>query len=229
MVPVPADYKSAIRQSVTLLRYSKPTRRAGDFVFDGNLASPLLTSARARGMRRLFGWLKMASLLLWGLVMMGCGKTPPPTPNAAMNVTTNRSVPAQSPTNAPSNELALPKSAFDPLSGGKDPFYPRTARLPKTTTTNDNSTATARPRLPLSSYLKLTGLWPSKTRPLALINKTILEPGERGPVTIVFTNTPTTSGVQTVQVTCVDIRKESVVIRIEGESGTTELKLPVAP
>jgi hypothetical protein len=82
--------------------------------------------------------------------------------------------------------------------------------------------------MPPSSYLKLVGIRPGTTRPMALINRTALGPGEEASVSIVLSNQLPKLEVQKVNVRCLAIRRDSVLISIEGEEGVKELHLAQA-
>src|SRR5206468_1318004 len=121
------------------------------------------------------------------------------------------------------NVVPIPQSFFSTnIHEGRDPFFPdSTRRAPKPAQLANKTFA--QPILNFSSYLKLTGLWPSKRRPLALINKTPIGPGEEAGVTVVVTNGQNRPETHRLVVRCLEIRNQSVVISVEGESGTKEL------
>jgi hypothetical protein len=79
--------------------------------------------------------------------------------------------------------------------------------------------------LPAVSYLRLVGLRSGTTRPLALINRTSLAPGDEASVPILVTNALNKVEVQKISVRCVAIRRNSVLISIAGEEGVKELHL----
>ena len=83
-------------------------------------------------------------------------------------------------------------------------------------------------RQPAVSYLKLVGIRPGPTRPLALINRTPFGLGEERDVAIVLTNQMSKAEVQKISVRCLEIRRDSVVIKIAGEHGVKELRLAQA-
>lgn len=165
-------------------------------------------------------------LLCWGL-MLACGNPPAPPPRPAANSATNRPGTTAGPTaNRTNAEPAAPvrRVTFDPMGVGRDPFFPSTSRAPRKPATNAvETTAPARPQLPLSSYLKLTGLWPNGPRPLAYINKTDFRPGEQVTLTLLLTNSQNKLERKQVLVKCLEIRRESVLISVEGEPGEREL------
>ena len=112
---------------------------------------------------------------------------------------------------------------------GKDPFFPnsprRKAKVVETSKEKETRVVAA---VPPTNFLKLNGLWPSKTRPLALINKTSFSAGERGEITYV-TQGQNKSEVQKVKLRVLEIREQSVLISVEGETGTRELRLSSTP
>ena len=174
---------------------------------------------------------RLVPLLLCGIILAGCGN-PPPAPVAAAKGT-----PTSSGTNAPAakteltaatNEFLMHKAVFAQLPGARDPFFPTSTRLPAAPS-DSPSTDQAPPRLPLSSYIKLTGIRPSKSRPFAMINQTFFEPGERGEISISFPNASGTADVQKVRIRCLAIREDAVDINIEGEPGVTTLREPPQP
>lgn len=169
---------------------------------------------------------RMAFVLLCLATMMACSK-PAPTPAAptaqdAASKSSSQTAPE------PTDSILPAKAAFDPLGSGRDPFFPLSSRLPRQTSTNQLAVID-RPQLPLSRYLKLTGLWPVQPNSLAFINKTDFRPGDRGTVTVLITNGQNQIEPRQVIVRCIEIRRESVVISVEGEPGTKELRLPALP
>lgn len=119
---------------------------------------------------------------------------------------------------------AAPKSVFRTgADAGRDPFYAFAAP------TTDAAPEMAAPaRLPLISYLKLVGIRAGTTRPMALINRTSLCPGEEADVSIVVSNQFSQAEVQKVSVKCLEVRRESVLISIAGEQGIKELRMAKA-
>lgn len=174
--------------------------------------------------------LRMVPLLLSGFYVAGCSKPPTPTaapPKKATASSVTNGVTAKTEMTAASNEIVLHKAAFERKPGGKDPFFPASIRLPKAP--SDTTSSNQPPRLPLSSYLKLTGLRPSQTRPIAMINQTPFEPGERGEVAVSVPSASGSNETQRVRIRCLEIRQETVVIHIEGEPGVKELHQPAGP
>ncbi len=162
----------------------------------------------------------LASVLL-GVALTGCGPdsagTGPQLPRAASS---GRAAAAQPPVVATNAIAAVPKSVFQAdLPSGRDPFYPGASRGQ-----TKNGVAAA-PQLPLANYLKLVGIRPGTTRPLALINRTTFAPGEEGEVSVVVPNTLGHPEVQRVNVRCLEIRRDCVVVSIAGEEGTRELHM----
>ena len=172
----------------------------------------------------------MVLLLLWGFCVVGCGKPQAPAvaPPKSAAASQGTNLPAAKPEMiASSNQFVMHKGAFERRPGGKDPFFPASIRLPRAA--SDSPSTNQAPRLPLSSYIKLTGIRPSKTRPLAMINQTLFEPGERGEVGVSFPNSSGGNDLQKVRIRCLEVREDSVVIQIEGESGVKELRQPASP
>lgn len=106
-------------------------------------------------------------------------------------------------------DIASRKSVFqDDLKNGRDPFFPRSARRgPKIT-----ATEIAAPR----AHLVLKGITGAANRRFALINNQTLSAGETASVRI-------TDG--QVQVHCLEIREDSVLVTVEGNPEQTVLKL----
>jgi hypothetical protein len=169
-----------------------------------------------------------ALLLLSGMWIAGCGKPTAPSSKSAANPAASQrtnTAAANSGMTAATNQIVMHRSVFDDTSkSSKDPFFPLTSRRERPATVAGGNKP-QQPKLPPSSYLKVTGIWPSKTRPLALVNKVIFAPGERGEVVI---STPG-GEVHRVQVHCLEIRDRSIVISVDGESGTKELRMPDQP
>lgn len=129
-------------------------------------------------------------------------------------------------TNSAPKVIQIPKSVFtsDPTNG-KDPFFPDSIRRnppsprpPTPTPTTDRSKG---PQVGLNknpaSDLVLQGLAGSKSQRLGLINGRTFAAGESG--TIVITN-----GVS-LRLKCIEIRPRSVIVQVDGEASTRELKL----
>ena len=172
----------------------------------------------------VFGGLRLALVLLLTGWMIGCSSDSPQPPsgaegNAVASPSNAQSTEAQP--DSETNNVNLASAVFELVPGGKDPFFPNSLRIPSASV--DGPEGETKPRLPLSSYLKITGLRPSSTRPLALINDTIFEPGEEGTVQVVFQSDSATNETRVVKIQCLEIRGDSVLIRIEGESGVKTL------
>jgi hypothetical protein len=105
---------------------------------------------------------------------------------------------------------------------GRDPFFPGSRLGP------DGADESMAVRLPLVSYLKLLGIRPGTTRPMALINRSPFAQGESGDVVIVVTNQASRTELQKVNVHCLEIRRDSVLISIAGEQGVKELRMAQA-
>lgn len=106
-------------------------------------------------------------------------------------------------------------SVFDQkLKGGKDPFFPGSARLVVKEVIPGQKQVAA-PVDPTKD-LSLKGITGSKGRRLALINNQLFETGEQATVRV-----PTGQ----IKVRCVEIRDHSVIITVDGGSDTKELRL----
>lgn len=178
----------------------------------------------------VFGILRLASLLLLGGWMIGCGsETPQPPGGAAGNAVASpgSARPAETPTDSETNKVPDAIAVFELMPGGKDPFFPNSLRIPSASVGDPE--AETKPRLPLSSYLKIAGLRPSSKRPMALINNTIFEPGEEGTVEVIIQSDSGTNETRVVKIQCLEIRNDSVLIRVEGEPGVKLLSPPPRP
>jgi hypothetical protein len=188
----------------------------------------LILGRRARTRRvHAGGALLLALGAVFALTLVGCSSDP--SPSAAAGPANAGKAKAGATANAAATDSAAGKmvastrkSVFhvDPQFG-RDPFFPGSSRA----TAKADAPAV---RLPLISYLRLVGIRPGTTRPMALINRTALGPGEEASVSIVVSNQPSKLEMQKVNVKCVEIRRESVLISIEGEEGVKELPLAQA-
>lgn len=180
---------------------------------------------------RFFSTQSWASVLLCYFLTTGCSKqaAPPAQPNSPAGKTAIAA--ANSGTNdMPATNTMTLLALFDDASeNGRDPFFPTTARRAKPAAAEEKAAEPQMPAQPLVSYLKLNGVRPSKTRPMAIINKSIFSPGELGEVTIAVPKAAGTNEVLNLQVRCLEIRSQSVVICIEGEPGTKELFMADQP
>jgi hypothetical protein len=157
---------------------------------------------------------------------VGCKRAPEtPASNAKNPLKTAAKNSTAVETNAVSVAVVIPKSVFSTnVNEGKDPFFPESTRRAHLLAER-SAVRTSRPVQARSSYLKLNGLWPSKSRPLALINKTSLAPGETADISVMTVNAQNKPESIKVTVRCIEVRKESVLISIDGEPGTRELSL----
>jgi hypothetical protein len=189
------------------------------------LAAAVLEPPRARVSKNVW-----ALLLLCGVWIAGCGKTEGPSSGPSVNPATQRTnTVAASSATAATNEIPMHRSVFDDTSKtGKDPFFPSTTRRERPVAQN-GAAKPQQPKLPPSGYLRVTGIWPNKTRPLVLINKVIFAPGERGEVPYFVPELSSTGPLQKVQVHVMEIRERSVLVSVEGEPGTIELSIPDRP
>lgn len=122
---------------------------------------------------------------------------------------------AQAPTNNAVAEVSIPQSVFDYDGKGlKDPFFPLSTRVKvKASTSATNELAIS------GSIFKLKGMSGTADNPLALINNRTLAVGESAEVT-------TETG--RYKIHCLEIRKYSVVIRVQGQFEPVEVFLPKA-
>lgn len=177
---------------------------------------------------------RMVSVLLCACfcMMFGCGNPAPPAPpgaqqSAASTAATNAAAGAGGVT-TPSSELFLRKAVFEVVAGVKDPFFPTSGRLPRPLVNGQSNPAVPpQPKLPLSSYIKLTGLFGSSRQ--ALINSTMFEAGELGTVTVVIPNPQGPAEVRRVNIRCLEIHQDSVSIKVEGEPGEQKLRMRALP
>lgn len=121
------------------------------------------------------------------------------------------SAPAPKQTNSAPAEVVVHKSVFeDDLKSGKDPFFPKsTRRAPKTVAPDTKAVAPV-------IQLALKGISGPASRRFALINNQPLAAGEEGYVRV--------PGGQ-IKVHCWEIRDDSVVVSVEGETEKRELRL----
>jgi hypothetical protein len=104
----------------------------------------------------------------------------------------------------------IPQAVFDITSSPvKDPFFPRSTRLAVHTAAATNSAPTIN-----SSAFSLKGLSGPPDQRLALINNRTVASGEDAEIT-------TSSG--KVKIHCVQVKENSVVIRVENEPEPIEL------
>jgi hypothetical protein len=120
---------------------------------------------------------------------------------------------AKAETNSSPAEVAIPLAMFDYAGKGvKDPFFPLSTRSPHLPV----QVAAVQAFNP--SLFKLKGLSGTADSPLALINNRTVAPGESALVT-------TVSGTK-YKIHCLEIKKISVIIRVEGQFEPIEVFLP---
>ncbi len=170
-------------------------------------------------LRRAPRWLGCCAVGACLLVFRALGAEPATDPKA----------PAKT---ALSTAFEFPKFAFvDDIKVGKDPFYPKSARrMPPKPPVNTNITEVVTvPGEPLrppvakpkaSSFLTLKGMLGSKAKRLVLIS-TATDSYEFIGTKSQMVETPEGR----VRVQCVEFKRESVVISVEGEADPVELKL----
>ncbi|MHC1764801.1 MAG: hypothetical protein AB9869_10945 [Verrucomicrobiia bacterium] len=191
------------------------SKRLRLFPFCGNMRrqrAPLLSLAVA-------GLAALTSLLL-----AGCGAEPaiasiPKAGNTAAKTVASLANQASELTRTNVDLPAIRSVFHSGPEAGRNPFYPNLSRT-KAATDLDQPVM-----LPAVSYLRLVGLRSGTTRPLALINRTSLAPGDEAAVPILVTNALNKVEVQKISVRCVAIRRNSVLISIAGEEGVKELHL----
>jgi hypothetical protein len=157
------------------------------------------------------------------LIFAGCGSKPPAQSAAPaatpVKLPAAASAPAQS--GKSTNALAELKSVFRiDARKCRDPFFPQLTRAAET-----SAVEAASIRLPLVSYLKLVGIRSGTARPMALINRSAMSPGEEVDVSIVVSNQTKKAEVRKVLVRCLEVRRDSVLITIAGEEGVKELRM----
>ena len=113
-------------------------------------------------------------------------------------------------TNVVAAEAPVPLAVFDLTNGApKDPFFPLSTRLSNLLATNAAPVA-----FTLSSF-HLKGLSGTSSQRLALINNRTVAAGEEAEVT-------TDAG--KVKIHCVQVKEASVIIRVENQLETLELR-----
>jgi hypothetical protein len=117
-------------------------------------------------------------------------------------------------TNAVPTEPEPPKSIFvSPSTSeeGRDPFFPQSARLRKSTVVAAGKTNPA----PAVVDLQLKGISGAANHRLAIINNRTFATGEEGEVS---------SNVGVVRVTCQEIKDDSVRVLLNGQERTLHLR-----
>jgi hypothetical protein len=196
------------------------------------LRSSCMKNRRQRLFRLFFSTKSWALLLLCKLLTAGCSSQPP-APTPANSATANKPAATNSiklAADGAVTESAMQKAVFDDDSKlGRDPFFPNTTRRRSQQPTGETAEQEQQPILVASDYLKLTGIRPHRSRPLALINKSTFSPGESGEVQIAIPKPAGPTEIRKVLIRCLEIRSTSVVISIEGELGTKELRIAERP
>ena len=150
------------------------------------------------------GWPVLA-LLLAGAAGAFAGPTNPPAGKT--------NVPTAIGTNPTPTEIPISPSVFvspGPGNSGKDPFFPKSIRLPGANVNPTN------PPVKVAAELSLNGISGTPARPLAIINSRTFSAGEEGEV-------PTSSGTR-VRILCVEIRFEQETVVVEVDGARRELK-----
>jgi len=178
-----------------------------------------LSFSRARVALR---WLTVA---LFGAFLASCSKAPKDDAINGATLNKNKAAVPGTTNRAPALVHVAHSQFSTNVNEGRDPFFPdSTRRLPKVVR-NVIAAQPVRPAAPPSDLLKLTGLWTSKNRSLALINKTPLGPGEAANITVTVLGGQSQPESHKLLVRCLEVRSNSVVISVEGEPGTKELVL----
>jgi hypothetical protein len=156
------------------------------------------------------------------LILTSCGKAPIDSEKTA--VRSQNKTAAATATNSTPAVTQVPRSMFSTNpTEGRDPFFPEsTRRFPRQP---EAQNLAAKPAPLPGNLLKLTGLWPNKKRPLALINRTSVGPGEEVAITVFVANGQNSPESRKVLIRCLEVRENSVLISINGEPGTKELTL----
>lgn len=120
----------------------------------------------------------------------------------------------------------VPKSVF--VSAGKDPFFPDSARMPKPAVgLGEGASAGPAPAVvaPVKrdpySLMKITGLIWSR-RPVVSVNTVTMSSGDQNvEIPLVYPESPTP---KMVRVSCLEVRRNSAIVQVEGERLPRELK-----
>lgn len=170
---------------------------------------------------------RLATVALLASLLAGCSSQPSPSSSAAHGATGGKAAagavkPSESADSAADGSAPVSVFNLGPKRG-RDPFFAYAAPA-----ASEQVVAVPEPQLPLISYLKLVGIRPGTSRPMALINRTPFSPGEEGPVSIVVSNHFSGVEVQKVNIRCLEVRRDSVLISIAGEQGVKELRMAQA-
>ena len=167
----------------------------------------------------------------FAIAVAGCGPSTTKSGSAATSAQNKSSAATNTAGSSKMDVLAMmPRSTFSTnAQEGRDPFFPDSARrMQQKPSAGAIAAALAQSQAvsrPLSAYLQLTGLWPAKPRPLAMINKTSIAPGEEVSIPVSVPSTVGRPEIRKVNVRCVEVRSHSVVVTVEGEAGVRELPL----
>lgn len=156
-------------------------------------------------------YLLLKTLLVGALATLTCARLVAAAPSKTLaNTKTNTPIAADP---APV-EITIPKSHFaSQLEGGKDPFYPTSARFePKPPPSKPGGGGKVVPVVP---DLKINGFSGNASRPLAIINNVTFGVGDEQAVT---------SSAGRTQVRCIEIRTEDQAVVIEINGQRRELK-----
>jgi hypothetical protein len=162
------------------------------------------------------------------LALSACNSKPAAGKSAIAKAASANATPqngAEAPPPEAHSEMLVAKSVFDASpEAGRDPFFPGSSRRAVAVRTTPGPAGEV-PFVASSGALRLAGIWPSKTRPVALINKTSFQPGETAEVAVEMLGADGTLAVRKLMIRCLEIRADSVLISVAGESGTKELRM----
>jgi hypothetical protein len=148
------------------------------------------------------------ALISYRVALLALGMALTLTVGAATSTPVGRTNAPAAGTNAALAEATIPQSVFAvPGQGGqgRDPFFPKSIRLDRVTST----TQTNRPAAPTGA-VKLSGLSGTPERPLAIINGVTFGNGDESNVLV---------GTTRVRLVCIEVRlkDETVLVEIAGE------------
>ena len=123
---------------------------------------------------------------------------------------------ASAPTGTTLGPVVIPKAVFtDNAAGGRDPFFPASARRTPEAASPNPVAASLQPA-GLLSQIVLKGISWGKPHHLALLNNVTLAEGEKTALRL---------GGQTAMVRCLEIRTQSVLVTLEGTKEVREIQL----
>jgi hypothetical protein len=138
-----------------------------------------------------------------GLILASCGKSQDDSGSGTVSGQNKNKAMAMIATNSSPAVVQLPRSLFSTnVVDGRDPFFPESTR--RSARLSGSAPPAAKPAQPPWNLLKLTGLWPSKSRPLALINRTSIAPGEVANITVMVPDGQSKPESHKLRVHCLD-------------------------